>query len=177
MNKTIFILALAVIATVCAVAAHGQTTNGVAPSNNELVAAISNVVIDTNSTFFADAKYQVRSGALESDSTFADLGADLNLSRFQIGADVLTQGSANLISEAGVDVAFRIPVHNVELDLPLVGASWNWDENTPLIRAGLRFSYQLTSRGFAFVQSELVENATKFDRPNSRIMAGIGFAF
>ncbi|HEX9046651.1 MAG TPA: hypothetical protein VF988_06465, partial [Verrucomicrobiae bacterium] len=103
-----------------------QTNNLPATANNPIITALGNAVVDTNSTFFAATKYQVRSGALESDSTYADLGCDLNFSRIQLSADVLTQGSANIISEFGVDIAYRIPVHNLELD-PLAGAAWNWD--------------------------------------------------
>jgi hypothetical protein len=155
--------------------ASAQTTNS--PLSNPFFSALNSVVIDTNSTFFAGEHFQLRSALLENNNTAADFGADYNLSpTWQIGGDVCTRGAANVVSEAGLDTAYRISIHNMELD-PLIGASWSWDDNVPYLRAGIRLEYVLSGRSFAFVQPELREDMTQWNRPTAQIQIGVGFAF
>jgi hypothetical protein len=172
-NKIVTIAALSGIAWLLFGVCYAQTNTAV---SNPFFSALNTIVIDTNSAFFANEKFQLRSALLENNTTAADFGGDINFNYIQLGGDIVSRGAANVVAEAGGDVAYRVIVHNMELD-PLLGVSWSWDDNTAYLRGGMRLSYYLSGRSFAFVQPELRDDMASWGRPTAQIQIGIGFAF
>lgn len=156
------------------------TDPATASSGNQFFDAVNSIAIDTNSLFFASAKLDFRSGAIQkADGTFADLGGDYNLSaRWQAGGDIVLGTGNNTVSTIAADIAYRIPIHNLELD-PQIGAGYNWDTQDAEGAVALRLSYVISParRMFTFVQPSLDFSLTKLQRPVPRLLAGVGISF
>lgn len=176
--KWMVIVAAIFAAFIGSASAQTNTPVVTAPTIGGAIDAVNTAVVDTNSSFFADTKFDLRSGLAQRGTTSADVGGDVNLWKFQVGADVLMDTSSSLVSAAQGDIGYRVPVHNLEF-VPLVGGGYDWDKASGYGFVGLRFSY-LVSESMAtsaFVQAQLNEDLKAFSRPTTGVFVGVSRSF
>lgn len=139
-------------------------------------AAISAVeALDTSSNFFELEEFSFRAGAvIRGNTAGSSTGFDVNLSKnWMVCGDVIMGVDSQTFDAISLQGGYRIPIHNMEIDL-LLGAGYGWVKSNPEGNCGVRFSYALSDRYFAWTQGGAEFGGI---RPVPSLIAGFGIKF
>ncbi len=122
------------------------------PTNaNPFVTALQSTIVDTNSTFFADSKIELR--AL-TQTSFDRIEAVMSGTyypgtngNFGFGAEVIN-GSVNVLDSTYITLEYAVPYHNVKFR-PIVGFGYDFVNRSLAVEAGGALEVALSQNMFA----------------------------
>lgn len=146
----------------------------------DLISAVNSTVVDTNSSYFANVKFDLYSGELQSSQNGSDaaVGGDYNFTSWlQAGTTAAFSTGSTTVDAAQGDVAYRIPVHNMEFD-PYLGAGYDWNNAGWYATVGLKYAYLVHGNTSAFVRPAIsLDGNHLVNRPNIEVLTGVQISF
>ena len=165
----------------CAAQTNTPPASTAPQSQNPILAALSTVAVNTNSTFFQGERWELRAGGVVTASSAINAEGALGLSfyprtnsAFSIEGDVINGNTAGVVDALQLGAGYNVVHYNLKFTA-FADAGARFRPEKPYALLGLRAEVQAGANTFAFVQQGVLLEKQNFGAQQTIVGIGIRF--